>query len=329
MPHTAVVILNHNGQKYLETFLPKAIQYTPQAEIIVADNASTDHSIEFLSKNFPEVKLIKFASNYGFSLGYNIALKQISAKYFVLLNSDVEVTPNWLVPILDFMEKHPDCAACQPKILSFKDKECFEYSGASGGYLDYFGYPFCRGRIFDTIEKDHGQYDDIQKIFWASGACLMIRSEVYFQVGGLDKDFFAHMEEIDLCWRIHTIGLQINVIPSSVVYHIGSGTLLRSNPFKSYLNFRNGLYLLLKNLPLSKLIFKLPIRIILDWMAVIKFLIEKKPEHSLAVIRAHLYVTRKIVHTLKKRDKVSDVKHKRILVYEYYIKKNKKFANLF
>ena len=243
MDKVAVVILNWNGEEMLRRFLPGVLAHT-QAEIYVADNASTDKSLELLSVDFPAVKTILLERNYGFAEGYNRALAQIEAEYFVLLNSDVEVKDDWISPMLQYLDTHPEVAACQPKILSWHAPDKFEYAGAAGGYMDAWGYPYCRGRIMNTVETDEGQYDTVAPVFWATGAALMVRSAVYHEVGGLDARFFAHMEEIDFCWRLRSRGYDIVCIPSAVVYHVGGGTLPKENPNKTYLNFRNNLLML-------------------------------------------------------------------------------------
>lgn len=328
MVKTAVVILNYNGKTYLEQFLSKVVSMSGNANIIVADNASSDDSVNFVKTQFPEVKLIVLDKNYGYAGGYNEALKQVSAEYFLLLNSDVEVTANWLSPLEKFLDENANYAACQPKIKDYNHRALFEYAGACGGFVDFLGYPFCRGRIFDQIESDSGQYNEPIDIFWASGACLMVRSETFFNAGGFDADFFAHMEEIDLCWRIHSLGFQIKSIPDSVVYHVGGGTLAKSSPFKTYLNFRNGLYLLLKNLPKGKLILKFPARVLLDWVAALKFMLEGNFNHSVAVIKAHLSVLFNIFKTLNKRNLTSLAPKSKLMIYEYYLKRNRKFSDL-
>jgi GT2 family glycosyltransferase len=298
---TAVVILNYNGEKYLRQFLPSVIRYTPQATVIVADNASTDASLSILKNEFPSVQVIKLVENYGFCGGYNRALKQVQADNYVLLNSDVEVTEDWLLPLLQTLYKHTDIAAVQPKILSHTQKNSFEHAGAGGGLIDAFAYPFCRGRVFDAVEIDTGQYNDEKEIFWASGACMLVRASTYHQHGGLDEDFFAHMEEIDLCWRMKREGLKIFYNGNSTVYHVGGGTLSKLSPRKTFLNFRNGLYMILKNWSIRELVFKLPIRIALDYIAAFKFLITQEPTHSLSVVRAHYQVARNMRAMLKKR----------------------------
>ncbi len=272
--HIAIVILNWNGAAMMCRYLPTLLEYSEgDAVVWVADNASTDESMQMLSSGFPQVKTIQLDKNYGFAEGYNRALKQISADYYVLLNSDVEVTEQWLQPLLEYMDVHKDVAACQPKILSIADRGQFEYAGASGGYIDRFGYPFCRGRIFDTVERDEGQYDNIADLLWATGACLMIRAQDYHRVGGLDGRFFAHNEEIDLCWRLRQLGRRIVCIPQSHVYHVGGGTLPKSNPMKTYLNFRNNLTMLYKNLPSDELGTVMRWRWFLDYLAAFETLI--------------------------------------------------------
>lgn len=327
----AVVILNWNGKSFLEKFLPSVIEHSPEAVVYVADNASSDDSISFLKTRFPDVKLIENKSNLGFAGGYNLALSKLTEEFFVLLNSDVEVTKNWLQPIIELMDSDKNIAACQPKILSYNDRSSFEYAGASGGYIDKFGYPFCRGRLFETLEKDHGQYDSVEQIFWATGACLAIRNSVYAQIGGLDEDFFAHMEEIDLCWRINRAHYKVMVQPKSVVYHVGGGTLSKSNPFKTFLNFRNGLELLLKNLPKSVLVQRIFLRMILDGVAAFKFLASGHPKDFVAVIKAHFAAYGRMRKTLSKRsgnyDKVNRL-YQRSIVADYFIRGKKVFTDL-
>lgn len=288
MISTSVVILNWNGMEMLRRFLPSVIAYSQGAgvEICVADNASTDASCEVVEREFPSVRLIRLDRNYGFAEGYNRALSQIEAQYVVLLNSDVEVTPGWLDVQIDYMEAHPQVAACQPKILSWHQKEFFEYAGASGGFIDRYGYPFCRGRIFEKVEKDCGQYDDPLPVFWATGAALLIRLEVYRQVGGLDSRFFAHMEEIDLCWRLCSRGYTLMCLPSSKVYHVGGATLKKENPHKTFLNFRNNLLMLYKNLPDKELGRVMRMRCLLDYIAAGVFLLKGDWGNACAVIKA-------------------------------------------
>ena len=280
----AVVILNYNGAALLHDLLPKVVEFSPQAEVIVADNASTDDSLAVLRDEFPQVRLIQLEKNFGFAEGYNRALAQIDAEVFVLLNSDVEVTPNWLVPMVDYLGKHPEVAACQPKLMSYNHRTQFEYAGACGGQIDMLGYPFCRGRILDTVEEDRGQYDEVADIFWATGACLCIRADRFREVGGLDGRFFAHMEEIDLCWRLGARGHRIVCVPQSVVYHIGAKTLNAESPFKTYLNFRNCALMIYKNsLHAHCVLF---VRFWLDMVAALHLLLQRKPKNAAAVLRA-------------------------------------------
>ncbi|MBY0434361.1 MAG: glycosyltransferase family 2 protein [Cyclobacteriaceae bacterium] len=287
MRNIAVVILNYNGRELLSKFLPGVVQHSGTARIVVVDNASTDDSTVWVRQNFPGIELITLPNNFGFCGGYNVALKKIQADYYVLLNSDVEVTQGWLDPLTKALDQNPAAAAVQPKILSHRQPTHFEYAGAAGGYLDSLGYPFCRGRLFYVMEEDEQQYNDQKDIFWASGACMMVRSELFHQMGGFDEDFFAHMEEIDLCWRWQRAGHRILYEGSSTVYHLGGATLHASNPRKTYLNFRNGLSLLYKNLPTGELLIKFPLRIILDWIASIKFLFDGTTRDAWAVMRAH------------------------------------------
>ena len=288
MKRVSVVILNWNGVEMLQRFLPKVVEYSQGEgiEICVADNASTDASCAWVGEDFPNVRLITLDKNYGFAEGYNRALQQVEAEYVVLLNSDVEVTPHWLDAMLAYMDAHPETAACQPKIRSERNKEYFEYAGAAGGYMDKFGYPFCRGRIFDVVEKDHGQYDTVQPIFWATGAALFIRLKDYREAGGLDARFFAHMEEIDLCWRLRSRGRQLVCIPQSVVYHVGAATLKKENPRKTFLNFRNNLLMLYKNLPKDELAKVLLVRGVLDGVAAVVFFLKGDAQNARAVIQA-------------------------------------------
>lgn len=270
----AIVILNWNGEAMLRRFLPTVVRYScDEAEIWVADNASDDASVQLLREHFPSVRLIQLDKNYGFAEGYNRALAQIEAEYYVLLNSDVEVTHHWLTPLVEYMDAYPDVAACQPKLLSEANRDYFEYAGASGGFIDRYGYPFCRGRIFNTVEEDNGQYDYIIDILWATGACMLIRSADYREAHGLDGRFFAHNEEIDLCWRLRQRGRRIVCIPESEVYHVGGGTLPKSNPMKTFLNFRNNLTMLYKNLPDGELKGVMRVRRVLDYVAALKMLV--------------------------------------------------------
>ncbi len=285
---TAVVILNWNGEKYLQQFLPALIKYTnnPEIEIIVADNASTDSSLLMMKEQFPTVRTIVLDQNYGFAGGYNKALTQIEADYYVLLNSDVEVTQNWLKPMISYMLEHEDVAACQPKVLSYFHRTHFEHAGAAGGYIDKFGFPFCRGRVLGFAEEDKGQYDTISDVFWATGACMVVRSATYWKVGGLDDEFFAHMEEIDLCWRFKNRGYKIVCIPECTVFHIGGGTLNIESPYKTYLNFRNNLLMLYKNLPAKVLNNILFWRFIFDYAAALQLFITGKPQNAFSIFKA-------------------------------------------
>lgn len=329
MTKIAVVVLNYNGRSYLEKFLPTLIQHSKDAEVIVADNASTDDSLALLTEKFNSTRCIELDKNYGFAGGYNEALRQIESEYYVLVNSDVEVSDGWLQPLIGFLEQNITYSACQPKILDFNRKDHFEYAGASGGFIDSLGYPFCRGRVFETLEKDEGQYDDEIDILWSSGACFAIRSKVYHELEGFDADFFAHMEEIDLCWRMINSGYKIKCIPSSVVYHVGGGTLSKSSPFKTYLNFRNGLFLILKNMSWASLLFKLPIRILLDWVAAFKFAFVEGPNHSWSILKAHFHVVVRLTTILNKRSKGKKYKTESYsIVYKYFVRGEKKYNQL-
>ena len=284
----SIVILNWNGAEMLRRFLPSVIAYSAGEgiEICVADNASTDNSVDMLRHDFPDVRLIQLEENYGFAEGYNRALAQVEATYALLLNSDVEVTPGWLVPLFAYMDAHPEVAACQPKVLSYYRKEEFEHAGACGGFMDKYGYPFCRGRMMDTVEVDAGQYDTVTSIFWATGAALLVRAADYRAAGGLDARFFAHMEEIDLCWRLRSRGRTIVCIPQSVVYHVGGATLNKANPHKTYLNFRNNLLMLYKNLPEAELHHVMRVRWCLDMLAALQFLLKGEWGNVCALFRA-------------------------------------------
>lgn len=337
MAKAAVVILNWNGRKFLEEFLPSVIRHNPVfSEVIVADNASTDDSIAWLNKNCPAVRVIRNSSNGGFAKGYNEALAQVDADYFILLNSDVEVTAGWITPVIDLMEKDTSIAAAQPKIRAYHAKELFEYAGAAGGFIDKYGYPFCRGRIFETVEQDNGQYDDDAEIFWATGACMFVRASVWKEMGGLDEDFFAHMEEIDLCWRMRNRGYKIMYTGKSVVYHVGGGTLEKQNPQKTYLNFRNNLILLLKNHATQYLFIKIFWRMCLDFVAGMKMLLAGQPAHFWAVQRGHfgfyarVPATRKKRAALKKQIKSFATKgiYRKNIVAEYFLRGKKKFSEL-
>ena len=319
MTNVAVVILNYNGRAFLEKFLPSVIQNADGCEIVVANNASTDDSIEFLKSNYPNIRLIQNADNQGFAGGYNVALKQISSEYYVLLNSDVEVTPNWIRPIIDLMTANKLIAACQPKIKNFYQKTHFEYAGAAGGYIDWLGYPFCRGRIFDSLEEDLGQYNDTKEVFWATGACMFVRAKVFHEMGGFDANFFAHMEEIDLCWRMKNAGNQIFYCADSTVFHVGGGTLHKSNPRKTFLNYRNGLAMLYKNLPTNKLVFTILLRLILDGISGIKLLLGGSFANFWAVIKAHFAFYAMIPKLERKSPKEVSQIYQKSIVWEYFV----------
>lgn len=319
--------------KFLKKFLPSVIEYSSDdAEIWVADNCSTDGSVELLKEKFKEVNIIQNKTNGGFAGGYNVALRQIVADYYILLNSDIEVTANWIKPVIELMESDNSIGACQPKIRSYSAKEKFEYAGASGGYIDKYGYPFCRGRIFQSLEVDDGQYDDPVEVFWATGACMFVRSDIFKQLGGFDSDFFAHMEEIDFCWRMKSVGSKVMVCPSSIVYHVGGGTLPVGSARKTYLNFRNNFVLLYKNLPSDKLFSVISMRLLLDGLAGTKFLLEGGLADFVAVIRAHVYFYRNWKHIRNKRKNtvrnvVSKIYSGNIVV-DHYLMRKKKFTDL-
>ena len=334
-PKVSIVILNWNGAKFLKEYLPSVLKTKySNLEIIVGDNASSDNSLEVLSKEFNGVNVLSNPKNYGFAKGYNEILKQVGSDYYVLLNSDVQTPEYWLEECIDFMEKTPKAYACQPHIIDLKDKGKYEYAGAAGGYLDIWGFPFCKGRIFDTIENINTDYENNQEVFWASGACLIIRAEKYHKLGGLDEDFFAHMEEIDLCWRLKNVGGQIWSIGNSKVYHLGGGSLSYGNPRKVYLNFRNNLFMLLKNWPMSTLLWRLPIRMLIDYMAVFKFIISGEFSSAWAVIKAHSHFEWNFFKTLQKRQtrqtplkKLTGL-YKKSLIKAYFIMGKKYFSDL-
>lgn len=327
----AVVILNWNGKKLLEEFLPSVIEYSKEATVYLADNASTDDSVVFVKEKFPEVSIIQNKENGGYAKGYNDALKNLTEELFVLLNSDVEVTPNWLPPIIYCFESQPNTAAIQPKILDYNRKDYFEYAGAAGGFIDELGYPFCRGRIFDTLEKDTGQYNDEATIFWASGACLAIRKSVFEEVGKLDETYFTHQEEIDLCWRIHNFGYSVKYIGESKVYHVGGATLSTENPKKNFYNFRNSLYNLIKNKPTKNLWGLIFLRLSLDGIAGVRFIIQLEPKHTWAILKAHFYFYVNLPSLLKKRKTIPKKKMEApifSIVYEYFFLTKKKYSSL-
>lgn len=330
----AVVILNYNGKKFLEQFLPNVIVNCDPTltEIVVADNASTDDSVAFMKANYPCIRLIENGSNGGFATGYNLALRQIEAEYYVLLNSDIEVAPHWIEPVIEMMDANPQIAACQPKILSYHQREKFEYAGASGGFIDKYGYPFCRGRVFQILEDDEHQYDTPMEVFWATGACMFVRAELYHRVGGLDDSFFAHMEEIDLCWRLKNAGYKVYSCPQSKVYHIGGGTLPKNSPRKTYLNFRNNLSLLVKNLPKQRVHRIILYRVLLDWVAAFKFLFEGCPKDFRMVFKAHWDFYKRLKDLREKR-KAGEQKpvsciYQRNIVFDHILKGKKKFSEL-
>lgn len=336
---TAVVILNWNGEKYLQQFLPVLISNTttPDTEIIVADNASTDNSLQLLANEFPQIRTIVLDKNYGFAEGYNRALAEVVADIYVLLNSDVEVTQGWLDPVINYMNDNKNVAACQPKIRSYYERNRFEHAGAAGGFIDRFGFPFCRGRVIGYAEEDKGQYDKITDIFWATGACLFIRSDVYKKVGGLDADFFAHMEEIDLCWRLNSRGYRVCCIPQSVVYHIGGGTLNVESPYKTYLNFRNNLFMLYKNLPDKLLKSTLRWRFWFDYIAAFQLFITGKSANAKSVLKARNdFRKMKMQFENKRKENIlyatsdnSQLILSKSIVVEYYLRGNKTYNKLF
>ncbi len=333
----AVVILNFNGKQFLEQFLPSVTKFSANHKIIVADNNSTDDSVNFLKSNYTSVQIVQNTSNTGFAQGYNDALKNIDAEYYVLLNSDVEVTQNWIEDVVSLMDSNPSIAACQPKILDFNNRNKFEYAGAAGGFIDKYGYPFCRGRVFNSLEEDTKQFNDSAEVFWATGACMFVRSKAFWEVGGFDGDYFAHMEEIDLCWRLKNIGYKIFVEPKSVVYHVGGGTLNKLSSRKTFLNFRNNLTTLTKNHPPRFLFFKIIFRMNLDGIAAFKFLLDGQPKHFLAVLRAHFAYYGWLPKTLAKRKKAKlhtsfkftlSKAYDGNIVLEHFIRKKKTFSEL-
>ncbi len=338
MSETAVVILNWNGKEYLKMFLEGVVRYSTddQTVICVADNGSTDGSADWVAENHPGIKLIRFERNYGFAGGYNLALEKVRAKYFVLLNSDIEVTEGWLQPLVRYMENNPDVASCQPKILSYRDKDTFEYAGASGGFIDMLGYPLCRGRIFNMLEKDSGQYDLPADIFWSTGACMIVRADAWEKCNRFDADFFAHMEEIDLCWRFHKAGYRVSVVPGSKVYHIGGGSLPYNSPFKTYLNFRNSLFILYKNLPDKNFGLTMFRRKLLDGIAAAFFLVKGQFKNVKSVWKAHVDFYRNIKLLKEKRKAVKLIGEKnpaalilnKSVVFEFYIKRHRTFNSL-
>ncbi|MFQ3296697.1 MAG: GT2 family glycosyltransferase [Patiriisocius sp.] len=329
---TAIVILNWNGQKLLEQFLPSVVNFSSElAEIYVADNASTDSSISYIKEFYPTIKIIENSKNDGYAKGYNDALASVDAEIYCLLNSDVEVTKDWLNPILEVFKTDDKTAIIQPKLLDFKNKDTFEYAGAAGGFIDLYGYPYCRGRVFNSLEKDTGQFNEVSTIFWASGACLFIRSKVYHQLNGLDEDYFAHQEEIDLCWRAQNIGYKVKYVGTSAVFHVGGATLQNTNPQKTYLNFRNSLLNVVKNVPKQWLLFVVFSRLVFDGIAGIKFLIELRPVHTLAIIKAHISFYCNFSKFLRKRKKLKkrqDYNRHTSIVWQHFVLGRRKFKNL-
>lgn len=329
----AVVILNWNGEHFLQRFLPILIDNTQVegVEIVVADNGSTDGSLEIL-KRFQSVRTILFDKNYGYTGGYNRALSQVEAQYYVLLNSDIEAPKGWLEPMIEFMDTNPNVAACAPKLLDYNRRQYFEYAGAAGGFIDLFGYPFCRGRILSEIEPDNGHYNNNIPIFWASGACMMVRSSCFWEAGGFDDDFFAHMEEIDLCWRIQNLGYAIFSVPSSVVYHVGGGTLPNNNPFKLYLNYRNNLLMLHKNLSLRALCVIIPIRVSLDLLSAFVYLINGKVSFMRSVFKAHRYYFSNLKKQNRKRKllktRKNAIRYRGLILVDFFILHRRKFNRL-
>ena len=334
-PSVAVVILNWNGKSLLEKFLPSVINSNyPNLQIVLGDNRSTDNSVDFVRRTYPMIKVVENKRNYGFAEGYNQVLQQVTADYYVLLNSDVEVSENWLSPVIELMESDDKIAAAQPKIKWQLDKTQYEYAGAAGGYLDRYAFPFCRGRIFDAVEQDLGQYNDVKEVFWASGAALFIKRKAWQLVGGLDGDLFAHMEEIDLCWRLKNLGYKVLFCPDAEVYHVGGGSLNATNPFKTFLNFRNNLVIMQKNLPKAEVFPMLFIRFFIDFAALIHFLLKGETKFAWAVSKAHLDFFKRLKETNRKRTAQQLPFHKHTgvfpssIVYNYFIKKIKAFSRL-
>lgn len=336
MSSVAVVLLNWNGRTFLENFLPGVVENSPGCEIIVADNHSSDGSVSWIEQNLPQVRVIVFSENLGFCKGYNTALKQVKADYYLLLNTDVETTPGWVAPLLELMESDESIAVCQPKVRSYHRRAAFEYAGAAGGFIDSLGYPFCRGRLFETVEEDRGQYDDERRVFWASGACFFVRAGLFHRFGGFDERFFAHMEEIDLCWRMGRSGYKIFYSGRSVVYHVGGGALPQSNPQKTYLNFRNNLLMLLKNLPSRELWWKVPLRIGLDWAAVARFFLTGHFRKGLVIIKAHFDAIKLTSGnrrfgesgTYHENINLNDIVYPGSALMAYFLRNKKKFSQL-
>ncbi len=329
---TAIVILNWNGKQLLEQFLPSIVEFSfSEVDIYVADNASTDDSVTFIKRNFPTIKIVVNTQNGGYAKGYNDALQHVKADIYCLINSDIEVTENWLLPVLNLFKEEKNTAIIQPKILDYKDKSKFEYAGAGGGFIDFLGYPYCRGRVFNHLEKDNGQFNDVAQIFWTSGACFFIRSIIFHQLNGFDEDYFAHQEEIDLCWRTQNESYDVKYVGTSTVYHVGAATLKVSNPNKTYLNFRNSLFTVLKNVPKKYIFLIIFSRLTLDGLAGIKFALELKPVHTWSVLKAHLSFYKNLFHFIKKRNKLQHKANYSIhvsIVWQYFILRRKKFSQL-
>ncbi len=334
MARIAVAILNYNGAGLLKQFLPAIIAHSPEADIIVGDNGSTDNSRQVLADEFPSVRVVVLGANHGYAGGYNRLLDKLEYDYVALVNSDIEVTAGWLQPLIEILDKDEQSVAVQPKILDYRHKNRFEYAGAAGGFIDQYGYPFCRGRIFDTLEEDRGQYDDTRPVFWTSGACFVVRMAAFNEAGGFDERFFAHMEEIDLCWRWQRSGYKVIYCGRSIVYHVGGGTLAYQNPHKTYLNFRNNWLTLIRNLPAAGLAGRLVVRIALDWLSVLYYLLTLRPGNALAVWRAHLYLLfhpsmlRKLRHESRTQAALEVSPYPGSLVWQYYIKGKKRFCDL-
>lgn len=335
MKSIAIVILNWNGKHHLEQFLPSVVKNSYaknfSVQVVIADNGSTDGSVEWIKTNYSALQIIVLDKNYGFTGGYNKSLAQIKTDFYLLLNSDIEVTTDWLEPLLTFMEENPNAAGCMPKIRSYQNKLNFEYAGAAGGFLDMFGYPFCRGRILNIVEKDYGQYDNVQEIFWATGACLLVRSKEYWNAGGLDNDFFAHMEEIDLCWRLKRQGYSIWCIPQSVVYHVGGGTLSSDSPQKVYYNHRNNLVMLLKNLSRKSLIPVITFRLGLDLFSAAGYAATGKPSFVWSVFKAHMHFHKNLVKNIRKRRAFKNPKislYKSSILLQFFVKHRTKYSQL-
>jgi GT2 family glycosyltransferase len=329
MDLAAVVVLNYNGRHLLAQFLPSVIQYSSLYPIYLVDNGSTDDSVAFVQQHYPSIRCIVLPKNEGFARGYNLALKQIQATYYILLNSDVAVTPQWITPVLNLMEANPQIAACQPKILSWQNKNCFEYAGAAGGFIDKLGYPFCRGRLWNIVEIDQGQYNDIQEVFWASGACLFVRAAIFWNLGGFDESLWAYYEEIDLCWRIHRKGLQVYYCGHSTVYHLGSATIGQNNAYQTYLKFRNRALILYKHTPLYLSLWKNGFRFLLDLLAAAYMLIKGQPRHSMAILKAQVdFFKQKNKYNPPQKPYSINLMYQGLLPFDYFLKNKRCFADL-